>query len=72
MQYLVYILFSAKLNRFYTGFTTNIFQRLEFHKNAKSNKFTSNAKDWKLYLEIECNTKEQALAVEQHIKRMKS
>jgi len=72
MQYLVYILFSAKLDRFYIGYTSNIEQRIEFHKNAEPHKFTSNAKDWELYLKMECDTKHQALGVEQHIKRMKS
>ncbi|MFD0932453.1 GIY-YIG nuclease family protein [Psychroflexus salinarum] len=72
MQYLVYILFSEKLNRFYIGYTSNIDQRLEFHQQAESHKFTSNANDWELFLKVECESKTQALAVENHIKRMKS
>ena len=30
------------------------------------------AKDWEVYLKIECKSKEQALAIEKHIKKMKS
>jgi len=44
-NHIVYILRSEKLNRYYTGYTSNFDLRLEFHKNAPSNKFTSNADD---------------------------
>jgi putative endonuclease len=45
---LCYILFSNKLNRYYTGFTTlSVDQRLENHlTNYYDNKFTSKTKDW--------------------------
>ena len=70
---LVYILHSAKLDRFYIGFTTDFDLRLDFHLNSnESRKFTSKAKDWILFLKIECHTKSQALAIEKHIKAMKS
>jgi len=35
-------------------------------------KFTSKVKDWELYYSIECETKEQAMKIERHLKRMKS
>ncbi len=60
------------MDRFYTGYTANIEQRLEFHQNALSHKFTAKADDWKLFLGIACETKKQALSIEAHIKRMKS
>ena len=68
----VYILHSIKLNRFYIGFTSDFEIRMEFHKNAESNKFTANAKDWQLFLKIPCENKTQALNIEKHIKKMKS
>jgi putative endonuclease len=68
----VYILHSEKLNRFYIGYTSDISTRLEFHKNADYHKFTYNADDWKLMFSFECETKLQALAIEKHIKQMKS
>ena len=68
----VYILHSQKLNRIYTGFTTDFETRLEYHKNAASHKFTSNAIDWNLFLIIHCESKSQALLIEKHIKKMKS
>jgi len=72
MRYFVYILFSEKLNRFYSGYTSDIENRMVYHQQAESHKFTSNADDWKLYLQIECTSKNQALAIEKHIKKMKS
>ena len=48
-QALVYILYSERLKKFYTGITTDLKQRLEFHQNAASTKFTHNANDWTLY-----------------------
>jgi putative endonuclease len=70
---LVYIIHSATLNRFYIGYTSNFDLRLDFHLNSnEARKFTSKAKDWEIYFKIECETKTQALAIEKHIKQMKS
>jgi len=68
----VYILQSEKLNRYYIGYTANITTRLEFHENSEARKFTYNADDWDLVFSLECETKTQALAIEKHIKMMKS
>ncbi|WP_026977095.1 GIY-YIG nuclease family protein, partial [Flavobacterium tegetincola] len=69
----VYILHSEKLNRYYIGYTSNIDVRLDFHSNdSQTRKFTYKADDWKLYLSINCSSKPQALAIEKHIKAMKS
>ena len=68
----VYILHSEKLNRFYTGYTANLLERLEFHQNSESRKFTYNATDWALFLTIDCKTKQQGFQIEKHIKSMKS
>ena len=71
-MHLVYILHSVKINRFYIGYTSDITLRLEFHANAENRKFTYNADDWNLFYTIECQSKPQALAIEKHIKAMKS
>ena len=69
----VYILHSTKLNKFYIGFTTDFETRLNFHLNSdEQRKFTHNGKDWITFLIIECQSKTQALAIEKHIKKMKS
>ncbi|WP_125718715.1 GIY-YIG nuclease family protein [Flavobacterium ustbae] len=72
MSNIVYILHSKKLNRYYIGYTKDFDLRLEFHKNAPSNKFTANANDWTLFLNFSCSSKTQALSIEKHIKKMKS
>ena len=71
-MFYVYILYSAKLDRFYTGFTSNLDERLDFHSNAEIRKYTHNAKDWFVFYKIACNSKIQALHIEKHIKQMKS
>ncbi len=69
-----YILFSKKLNKFYTGFTQNsVVDRLEKHNsNAYGKHFTSIANDWEIFLSIKCDTNSQAVKIEKHIKAMKS
>ena len=69
----VYILFSEKLNRFYIGYTSDLDIRLNLHLNGEhSRKFTYKADDWKLFFSMEWSSKKQALAIEKHIKAMKS
>jgi len=68
MEYIVYILFSEKLNRFYTGSTSDIDIRLHLHKNAPVNKYTHRANDWILLFSIYCDNKSQMLSIEKHIK----
>jgi putative endonuclease len=71
-MFTVYLLYSKQLNRYYIGFTSNLDVRLTFHKNSASRKFTSKASDWCVYLTISCSSKSQGLAIEQHLKKMKS
>jgi len=69
----VYILYSKKLNKHYVGFTQDFIQRLGFHSNeTQSRKFTYKADDWELIYTIECESKNQGLSIEKHIKSMKS
>jgi putative endonuclease len=70
----VYILFSDKLNRYYIGvtkFTPEV--RLSQH-NSKlfPEAFSVSGIPWKLTHSITCNSIQQALRIEKHIKRMKS
>ncbi len=71
----VYILFSEKLNCFYTGATIQeINERLEKHLQKKYERlnYTQKANDWKLFYSIKCNDYSQARKIEMHIKSMKS
>ena len=72
-MFYVYILYSESLNTFYIGQTIDLKNRIEEH-NTKFYKKTSTAKavDWTLFFYIECNSRNQAILIERHIKKMKS
>jgi len=70
MKYYCYILYSASLDRFYTGATSNsVNDRLNLHLSEfyGNNKFTYAAKDWSIFLEIPCSSYKQAISIEKHI-----
>jgi putative endonuclease len=72
-MYFLYIIYSAKLDRYYTGITHDVELRLQRHNNDYyNNKWTAKGKPWTLFLSIPCADKTQAAAIEQHIKKMKS
>ncbi|MFN5443387.1 MAG: GIY-YIG nuclease family protein [Crocinitomicaceae bacterium] len=69
----VYILFSAKLNKHYIGSCDNLSDRISKHKDKfYINSYTSKTEDWILCLTIENLEYEQARKIEAHIKQMKS
>ncbi|GGA64977.1 hypothetical protein GCM10008015_02260 [Flavobacterium palustre] len=72
MHYL-YILFSESSQKFYIGETNNMEERLLKHQNHYySNSFTKIANDWKIVLTFNCKDKDEAIYLENFIKRMKS
>jgi len=74
MIWQVYILYSQKLNRYYTGCTRQLQNRVENHLSHfyGSESFTAKADDWIIKLLLNCKDEQHAKAVELHIKRMKS
>ena len=73
MPYYVYIIYSSCLKRFYTGTTDNVSQRiLEHNSNKYPGSFTSKGIPWDLFLEITCDSSQQAYKLERFIKQMKS
>ena len=70
----VYIIYSASLDSYYVGFTTeSVSIRVSRHnEDYYENKYTGNGKPWQLFLEIACTSERQARLIEQHIKSMKS
>ncbi|EMS33813.1 hypothetical protein C943_04132 [Mariniradius saccharolyticus AK6] len=71
----VYILYSRRLDRYYTGVTTlSVVEQIENHIEKKYGKlnFTQKADDWELYHSIKCEGFAQARRIEMHIKKMKS
>ena len=71
MAYSVYVIFSAKLNKYYVGYSEDVTVRLEQHNNGVS-AFTSKASDWELKYQENFDSREQAKFREQDIKRKKS
>ena len=73
MPFYVYILYSNKLGRFYTGTTDNVDLRLEQHNSAiYADSFSIKGIPWVLFYMIECSNSRQAYMIEKHIKNMKS
>ena len=71
----VYILYSGQLNRFYIGSTTvdpELRKDRHLSEYYGPTKYTSKASDWQLYFSLACKTRQQAIQIEKHIKRMKS
>jgi putative endonuclease len=69
----VYILYSESLRKFYIGSCLDLPARIEQHiSNFFANSFTSKANDWAIFFLIQNLSFQQARAIEQHIKKMKS
>ena len=69
-MHFIYIIYSKKVNKYYVGETPNLKIRLQQHNNHyfKTN-FTKAASDWKIVLSFQCETKKQALFLEEFIKK---
>ncbi len=69
-----YVLHSPLLDKYYVGITReSVEQRILKHNTQYyGQKFTAITNDWELFLAIECSSIEQAMAIEKHIKKMKS
>ncbi len=70
-----YILFSETLNKFYVGATQDdVDSRIVKHNNSTygTSRYTSVAKDWKLFLFIAVTDYTHAIRIERKIKSMKS
>ena len=74
MSWYVYILYSEKIDKFYTGCSIDFEQRFEKHKSKFYGTlgFTTKADDWEIFLHFPCTNEQQAKSIEQHIKKMKS
>ncbi len=68
MMFKVYILYSDSLKKFYTGFTSNLEQRLLFHNEGK-NHFSKKGIPWKIIVYFDIELKSDALKLEKQIKK---
>jgi len=67
VPFTVYILYSEKYLKHYTGFTSNLKQRLLSH-NELGNDWTAKYRPWKLIYFTEFNTKKEAMDYEKWLK----
>jgi len=67
----IYILYSAKVNKYYVGQTDNIDSRLKSH-NSGISPYTKIANDWQLVYSESYQTRKEAIQRENEIKRKKS
>ena len=67
MKFTVYILFSKRFSKHYTGFTSNPEQRLISH-NELGNDWTAKYRPWKLVYTKNFETKKEAMAYEKWLK----
>ncbi len=66
-MYYIYILQSKKDKSYYTGFTLNLKERIEYH-NAGQQKYTKSKTPWQLKWYCVFKNKQRALKFEQYLK----
>ena len=67
MKYTVYILYSYKYNKHYTGFTSDLDERLRSH-NEYGKDWTAAYRPWKLIFSKPFSEKSEAMAYEKWLK----
>jgi putative endonuclease len=65
-MFCVYILFSEKRSRYYVGQTTDINKRLKRHNKGRVTKYGI---PWKVVLQIEVDSRSEAIRLETKIKK---
>jgi len=71
MPHYVYILYSVSKDRYYTGYSSNLNDRLKRHNSGRS-KSTKAGIPWILVYLKTCTTSSEAYQLDQSIKRRKS
>ncbi|WP_166920116.1 GIY-YIG nuclease family protein [Flavobacterium poyangense] len=67
-NFVVYILYSEKFNKSYTGFTSNLIQRFKSHNLLETKGYTLKFRPWKvIYVEF-FNSKVEAMKKEKYLK----
>jgi putative endonuclease len=68
MEFVVYILFSAKFNKHYIGYTSDLISRFNSHNVFAKKGFTIRYRPWKvIYVEF-FNSKKEAMMREKFLK----
>jgi len=71
MIFIVYIIYSTSLDKYYIGYTSNLEKRLLEHNGGISD-YTSKASDWLLKYSESFPSRELAMKREKEIKKKKS
>ena len=71
MYFYVYILYSAKLDKYYIGYTSDLDKRIIDHNTGISD-YTAKASDWELKYSEQFPSRETAMKREKEIKAKKS
>ena len=72
MSYAVYIIYSASLDRYYVGYTSEDLQSRLIKHNCNHKGFTGKNADWVIKYSEEFTDKKSAMAREREIKKWKS
>ena len=73
MTFYIYILYSQEADKFYVGYSSDPWGRLEQHLNNEKDKFTGRYKDWELKAVFQVSDQRgDADRLEKFIKRQKS
>ena len=73
MKYYIYILYSEKFDKFYTGYTSDYNKRIEDHNTSTNNTFTSKYRPWLLKaVFLVRENKTRVIQIERFIKNQKS
>ena len=67
MKFVVYILYSSSLEKYYVGSTADFSKRIIEHNSGKGN-FTSKGVPWVEVKLIECGSRSEAVTLEKKIK----
>ncbi len=72
MPHYVYILYSAKHDKFYVGESADVHNRLLFHNHLSEHSYTSKYKPWTIQVVMALPDYSCARNMERHIKRQKN
>ncbi|MWB95188.1 GIY-YIG nuclease family protein [Flavobacterium sp. GA093] len=67
-EFIVYILFSEKFNKNYTGYTSNLIERFKSHNSLETKGYTLKYRPWKVIHVEFFNSKSEAIKREKYLK----
>lgn len=72
-MHFLYIIYSPTADKYFVSETDNVPERIELHNSFKRLKsITGKPSDWTQKLIFECNSREEAVYLVKHIRKMKS